>query len=74
MTNINVTIHEPEKPEDIEFSLRPRNNSVEMAVDELNSEIQGDFDVRLLGIHVTGVAYVTIKDMHFDIELGLKTQ
>ena len=74
MTSINVKIHEPEKPGDLVFSLRPRNNSVAMAVDELNSEIQGDFDVRLLGIHVTGVAYVTIKDVHFGIELGLKTQ
>ena len=71
MTNINVTILEPENPEDIQFCLNPKKNSIVMAVDELDARIQGDFEVKVLGIHVTGIAYVNITDMEFDIELRM---
>ena len=74
MTNINVTILEPENPEDIQFCLNPKKNSIVMAVDELDARIQGDFEVKVLGIHVTGIAYVNITDMEFDIELRMETQ
>jgi hypothetical protein len=74
MTNINVTVHEPENPrEDLQFCLNPKNNSIVMRVEELKAEIQGDFDVHMLGFHVRGKAFVNASDLQMQTETKLMT-
>lgn len=74
MTNIKMTLHQPEDLErDIDFSLNPLNNSLIFTGEELFAEIVGDFTAKLLLIQVSGTAYVNITGMGFEMEVALTT-
>jgi hypothetical protein len=75
MTNIVVTLHQPDDVEkDIDFELNPKNKSIIFMGEELKSEIVGDFEASILFVKVKGTAYVNITGMCLTMENQIGSQ
>jgi hypothetical protein len=73
MTNIVLNVNAPPTPDDVELYLVQSNNSIALNMTNITAQLRGDFTYKFVFMDITGVAYVDITDMGFDLETNLTT-